>query len=113
MSRTPEPSNPLPNPRSGDGRFARDNPGGPGPRDVVRGAASALDQVATEASTELMKVAIDLRRAGNLEALKMVMARARIWPQRRMIETWGHEKRLRALEERRGATGKTDGLWPD
>ncbi len=161
MSRTPETSHPLSNARTGDGRFARGNPGGPGrPRGAVRGAASALDQIAAEASVELIKVAIDLGRAGNLEALKMVMAR--IWPQRRgrpldidgpavdampdmvaaatrvahlvmqgelspqegkevsallemqrrMIETWEHEKRIRALEERHDANGKTDGLWP-
>jgi hypothetical protein len=82
VSRTPDPSNPLSSSRSGDGRFARGNPGGPGrPRGAVRGAASALDQVAAEASAELIKVAIDLARAGDREALKMVMAR--IWPQRR------------------------------
>ena len=76
MSRTPETSNPLPNPRTGDGRFARGNPGGPGrPRGAGRGAASARDQVAAEASVELIKVAIDLGRAGNLKALKRAMAR--------------------------------------
>ena len=158
VSRTPEASTPLSNPRSGDGRFARGNPGGPGrPRGAVHGAASTLDQVAAEASTDLIKVAIELARAGNLEALKMVMART--WPQRRgrpldigtpdmgerpdmasaatrithlvmqgsltpqegkevsallemqrrMIETWDHEKRIRELEAER----KTDGYLTD
>jgi hypothetical protein len=42
VSRTPEPSNRLSNSRTGDGRYARGNPGGPGrPRGAVRGAASA------------------------------------------------------------------------
>ena len=98
MSRTPEISNPHFNPRTGDGRFAPGNPGGPGrPHGAVRGAASALDQLAVEASVELIKVAIDLGRAGNLEALKRV--RARVWPQRRRIGKGNHERRLRALEE--------------
>jgi hypothetical protein len=161
VSRTPETSDISSNPRSGNGRFAKGNPGGPGrPRGAVQGAASALDQVAVEASAELIKVAIELARTGDREMLKMVMAR--VWPQRRgrpldidgpavdampdmaaaatriahlvmqgelspqegrevsallemqrrMIETWDHEKRIRALEEEDNAKGKTDGLWP-
>lgn len=162
MSRTPDPSNPLSNPRTGDGRFAKGNPGGPGrPRGAVHSAASALDQLAAEASTELIKVGIELARAGNLEALKMMMAR--IWPQRRgrlldigapdvrempdmaaaatriahlvmqgsltpqegrevsalleterrMIETWDHAKRIKALEEASAQKWKTDRYWTD
>ena len=82
MSNASETSNALTEHRTGDGRFAKGNPGGPGrPRGAVRIAASALDQIAVEASVELIKVAIDLARAGDREALlKMVMAR--IWPQR-------------------------------
>jgi hypothetical protein len=98
VSRTLEPSTTLPNPRTGDGRFAKGNPGGPGrPRGAVREAASTLDQVAVEASAELIKVFLELARAGNLEALKRMMAR--IWPQRRAIGKGNHERRLRALEE--------------
>jgi hypothetical protein len=82
VSTTPETSDPLPDHRTASGRFAKGNPGGPGrPRGAVRGAASALDQVAVDASAELIKVAIELARAGNLEALKMVLAR--VWPLRR------------------------------
>jgi hypothetical protein len=63
VSRTPETSTPLPNPRSGDGRFANGNPGGPGrPRGAVRGGASALDRLAAEASTALIKLVLELAR---------------------------------------------------
>jgi hypothetical protein len=98
VSRTPEPPNSPSNPCTGDGRFAWSNPGGPGrPRGAVRGAASALDQVAVEVSTGLIKIATELAHAGNLEALKKAMART--WPPRRMIRKGDHERRLRALEE--------------
>jgi hypothetical protein len=66
VSTTPETSNPLSNPRTGDGRFARGNPGGPGrPRGAVRDAASALDQLAAEASTALINLVLELARAGH------------------------------------------------
>jgi len=82
MSEDSETSNAPTEHRTGDGRFAKGNPGGPGrPRGAVRVAASTLDQIAAEAAVELIKVAIDLARAGDREALKMVMAR--IWPERR------------------------------
>jgi hypothetical protein len=82
MSEESETSNSDTEHRTGDGRFAKGNPGGPGrPRGVVRSAASALDQIAVDASVELIKVAIDLARSGDREALKMVMAR--VWPLRR------------------------------
>ena len=98
MSRTLDPSIPLPNPRSGNGRFAKANPGDSGrPRSVVRGTPSALDQLAVEASPELIEIFLELVREGNLEALKRMMAR--VWPQRRTLEKGNHERRLRALEE--------------
>jgi hypothetical protein len=152
VSRASETSNAPIEHRTGDGRFAKGNPGGPGrPRGAVRGAAAALDQVAPEAAAELIKVVLELARAGDREMLKMVMAR--IWPQRRgrplditapdvrempdmatavtevahsvmqgelspqegkevsallemqrrMIETWDHEKRIRALQKEQPA----------
>ena len=77
-------SNPIhekPAGRSRDGRFAKGNPGGPGrPRGAVRGATLALDQIGAEASGDLIKVAVDLGRAGNIEALKLVLNR--VWPMR-------------------------------
>jgi hypothetical protein len=98
VSRMPEPSTPHPNSRTGDGRFAKGNPGGPGrPRGAVRGAASALDQLAAEASSALIKLVLELARAGNFRAPKR--ARTRICPQRRRIRKGDHERRLRALEE--------------
>jgi hypothetical protein len=63
----------------------------------VRGAASALDQLGAEASTALIKIVLELARAGHFEALKR--ARTRICPQRRRIRKGDHERRLRALEE--------------
>ena len=67
--------------RGKDGRFAKGNPGGPGrPRGTVRDATLALDQIGAEASGDLIKVAVDLARAGNIEALKMVLNR--VWPMR-------------------------------
>ena len=77
MSPTPE----RPAGRGKDGRFAKGNPGGPGrPRGAVRGATLALDQIGAEASGDLIKVAVDLARAGNIEALKLVLNR--VWPMR-------------------------------
>lgn len=77
-------SNPSPDKPAGrgrDGRFAKGNPGGPGrPRGAVRAATVALDQIGAEASADLVKVAIDLARSGNMEALKLVLGR--IWPVR-------------------------------
>ena len=77
MSKPPEASNASSNPRSGDGRPAKGNPGGPGrPRGAVHRAASALDQLAVDASAELIKVVLELARAGNPEALKTERAAA-------------------------------------
>ncbi len=69
--------------RATDGRFVRGNPGGPGrpPRSGVRAATARLDEIGAEASAELIKVAIDLAREGNLEAMRIVLAR--VWPMRR------------------------------
>jgi hypothetical protein len=77
VSKASEPSNVYTAHRSGDGRFARGNPGGPGwPHSVVREAESALDRGAVDASAKLLEVASErARAAGN------------------------HEKRIRALEE--------------
>jgi hypothetical protein len=63
VSKPPEPSSTSSNPRGGDGQFAKGSFGGPGwPRGAVQGAASALDQLAVEASTELIKVGIEPAR---------------------------------------------------
>jgi len=62
VSKPPETSNTSSNPRDGDGRFAKGNPGGPGrPRAAVRGTPS--DQLAVVASSELIKLFLDLARA--------------------------------------------------
>jgi hypothetical protein len=80
MSKPPELSTLLPNSRTGDGRFAKGNPVGPG---GPRGAPSALDQLAVEASPELIKIFLDLARAGNLEALKRMMVLLGKFPRNR------------------------------
>ena len=117
MSNASEPSDSQTEHRTGDGRFAKGNPGGPGrPRGAVRGAASALDQIAVDASAELIKVVLERARAGDREALKLVQAR--LWPQRRTIapgnvpgNARGNlEKRIRALEDRVSAILRARGL---
>jgi hypothetical protein len=117
MSKASETSNPHAEHRTGDGRFAKGNPGGPGrPRGAVRGAASALDRIAAEASAELIKVVLELACAGDREALKLVQARLR--PPRRTIvpgnapgNARGNlEKRIRALEDRVPAILRARGL---
>jgi hypothetical protein len=94
VNKTPEPSTPLPNPRTGDGRFAKGNPGDP---DWPRGASS-----------ELIKVAIELARAGNLEALKL----ARVWRSAaRSRHGIMRDASARWRSPRRDT--KTDRYWPD
>ena len=62
MSDASESSNSPTEHRTGDGRFAKGNPGGPGrPRGAVRVAAATLDQIAVE----LIKVVLERARSGD------------------------------------------------
>lgn len=73
--------NPAPE-RTADGRFARGNAGGPGrPRSPVTSGVTALDRLGADAGPDLIRIAIDEARGGNMKALEMVLER--IWPKRR------------------------------
>src|SRR3954464_8407398 len=66
--------------RQTDGRFGKGNPGGPGrPRTIDR--AAALDLRAAEAAPDLIDVALEQAKGGNLKAIEMLLDR--IWPVRR------------------------------
>lgn len=69
--------------RMADGRFAKGNRGGPGrpPRRSLSGTVLALDKLSAEAAPDVVKVALDLARRGNLTALGMVLER--VWPKHR------------------------------
>jgi len=66
--------------RETDGRFAKGNPGGPG-RPRARERVAALDFLAAEAGAELIEVALNEAKKGNLRAVEMLLDR--IWPVRR------------------------------
>jgi len=66
--------------RETDGRFAKGNPGGPG-RPRARERVAALDFLAAEAGAELIEVALNEAKKGNLRAVEMLLDR--IWPARR------------------------------
>src|SRR5881275_3421214 len=66
--------------RQTDGRFSKGNPGGPG-RPRLRERAAALDLRAAEAATDLIDVALEQAKGGNLKAIEMLLDR--IWPVRR------------------------------
>jgi hypothetical protein len=66
--------------RQADGRFGKGNPGGPGrPRAAERTAA--LDLLAADAGADLVGVALEQARKGNLKAVEMLLDC--IWPMRR------------------------------
>jgi len=66
--------------RHPDGRFAKGNPGGPGrPRAPER--IAALDVLAADAGADLVAVALEQAKNGNLKAIEMLLDR--IWPARR------------------------------
>jgi hypothetical protein len=66
--------------RQADGRFTKGNPGGPGrPRAPER--AAALDLLASDAGADLIAVALEQAKGGNLKAIEMLLDR--IWPVRR------------------------------
>lgn len=67
--------------RTANGRFAKDNPGGPGRPRKPAAVAAALDQIALDAAPALLQALIDLARAGNMAALDLLMQR--VWPKRR------------------------------
>ena len=66
--------------RQADGRFSKGNPGGPG-RPRLREQAAALDLRAAEAGPELIDIALEQAKSGNLKAVEMLLER--IWPVRR------------------------------
>jgi hypothetical protein len=66
--------------RQADGRFGKGIPGGPG-RPRLRERAAALDLVAAEAGAELIDVALQEAKKGNLRAVELLLDR--IWPVRR------------------------------
>jgi hypothetical protein len=66
--------------RQADGRFGKGNPGGPG-RPRLRDRAAALDLRAAEAGADLVDVALEQAKGGNLKAVEMLLDR--IWPVRR------------------------------
>src|SRR3954469_3179795 len=66
--------------RQADGRFGKGNPGGPG-RPRLRDRAAALDRRAAEAGADLVDVALEQAKGGNLKAVEMLLDR--IWPVRR------------------------------
>ena len=66
--------------RQPDGRFGKGNPGGPG-RPPLRERAAALDALAADAGAELIEVALNAAKTGNLRAVEMLLDR--IWPVRR------------------------------
>jgi hypothetical protein len=60
--------------------FGKGNPGGPG-RPPLRERAAALDALATDAGAELIEIALNEAKTGNLRAVEMLLDR--IWPVRR------------------------------
>ena len=66
--------------RQPDGRFGKGNPGGPG-RPPLRERAAALDALAADAGAELIEIALNEAKTGNLRAVEMLLDR--IWPVRR------------------------------
>jgi hypothetical protein len=79
---TPRPSSKQALDRTSDGRFAKGNPGGPGrPRGPIVSGVTALDRLGADAGPDLIRLAIEEARSGNMKALEMVLER--VWPKRR------------------------------